>query len=322
MAAITLGACGNNNDDSSEQRPPDVMAGIQKISDKEIVATYDGGEVTGEEFKAYWGVTRLFLSPTFDQIAMMDPTLNETLLKRLIGFKIIEERADDETQKAELERAIKDLDELKYYLNQSDEQSFSVILEESQITEQQLLDYLAQSNIVHTVIANEVDDETLNKEYEQLKAEHRYDMADVRHILIRLQDDSGKDLRTKEEALELALEIKKKLDAGESMAELAEQYSEDGGSSQAGGLYENHSVNDWVPEFRQATIELPLNEVSEPVESAFGYHIIRVEERETLPLDQVKEDVRNIATQNGIAEFIEDEVPGLLKEIQLPQPEA
>lgn len=106
------------------------------------------------------------------------------------------------------------------------------------------------------------------------------------------------------------------------MAELAEQYSEDGGSSQAGGLYENHSVNDWVPEFRQATIELPLNEVSEPVESAFGYHIIRVEERETLPLDQVKEDVRNIATQNGIAEFIEDEVPGLLKEIQLPQPEA
>lgn len=106
------------------------------------------------------------------------------------------------------------------------------------------------------------------------------------------------------------------------MEELAEEFSEDPGSKNNGGLYENANVNMWVPEFREAAITLPLKEVSEPVETAYGFHVIRVEERETLSYEEVSSDIRKNLVQQEIADYVGQTVPDLIRAIHLPSPQS
>lgn len=58
-----------------------------------------------------------------------------------------------------------------------------------------------------------------------------------------------------------------------------QKYSEDPGSAEKGGLYENTPVSTWVEAFKEAAKTLPLNKISDPVETEYGYHIMKVEAR-------------------------------------------
>lgn len=97
------------------------------------------------------------------------------------------------------------------------------------------------------------------------------------HILIAYAGASGVDesvTRTKEEALAFAQDLKGQLDGGSSFAELARTHSDGPSASQAGSLGE-FGRGDMVAPFEQAAFTLGKNEVSDPVETRFGYHLIR-----------------------------------------------
>jgi parvulin-like peptidyl-prolyl isomerase len=80
--------------------------------------------------------------------------------------------------------------------------------------------------------------------------------------------------RSKEEALALAQEIATKAKAeGADFAALAKEYS-DGPSGPRGGDLGTFSPGQMVAPFSEATIKLAIGEVSDPVETQFGYHII------------------------------------------------
>ncbi len=71
-----------------------------------------------------------------------------------------------------------------------------------------------------------------------------------------------------------ALEIQEKLKNGESFAKLAEQYSLDGSRKRGGDLgFFGKGV--MVKPFEEAAFKLNINEISEPVKTQFGYHIIK-----------------------------------------------
>lgn len=321
-AVILLSACGGKQ--NAEPEAPGQAQAIMDIPDDMIVAEYEGGEVTGAELKAYRGVTRLFVGPTYDQLESLDPKIHETLIARIVAFETLQERADDQMRQEESERAKRDLDELKNYISQQSGQEITLdqMLDEAGITEEQLMDYLVQSNIVHAVMAEDIDEESVKSEYDRLAAENYFDLASVRHILIRFTNDAGEEIRTKEEARERAEEIIQMIKDGRPMEELAEEFSEDPGSKNNGGLYENANVNMWVPEFREAAITLPLKEVSEPVETAYGFHVIRVEERETLSYEEVSSDIRKNLVQQEIADYVGQTVPDLIRAIHLPSPQS
>ena len=78
---------------------------------------------------------------------------------------------------------------------------------------------------------------------------------------------------------ETAKEVMGKLDAGEDFAELAKEYSIDPGSKENGGELGFFGRGDMVPEFDEAAFSLAAGEISEPVKTDFGYHIIQVEEK-------------------------------------------
>jgi len=111
----------------------------------------------------------------------------------------------------------------------------------------------------------------------------------ARHILIKLTEVvSESDGKKKMDA------IKERLDNGEKFEVLARQFSEDGSASNGGDL---GWVNpgDTVPQFEKAMNELKDNQISEPIRSPFGWHIIQVLERRKQ--DMSKEAARLKARQ-------------------------
>ena len=77
---------------------------------------------------------------------------------------------------------------------------------------------------------------------------------------------------------------------------MAKQYSKDPGTKDNGGLLGFFSRGQMVPSFEEAAFALKPNEVSDPVQSRFGWHLILVEEKRQKPLpkfEEVKERILN-----------------------------
>ncbi|MCB1679493.1 MAG: peptidylprolyl isomerase [Halioglobus sp.] len=98
--------------------------------------------------------------------------------------------------------------------------------------------------------------------------------TEVRHILIKPSEILGDD-----EARELAASLKARAEAGEHFADLARQYSKDIGSAQEGGELGWTMPGQMVPEFEQAVNDTAVGEISDPVRTQFGWHIVKVEGR-------------------------------------------
>ena len=103
---------------------------------------------------------------------------------------------------------------------------------------------------------------------------HVVTQTHARHILIR----SG-ELDDSELARDRLLKIRQRIVAGEDFAMLAKSQSEDPGSGAEGGDLGWVNPGDMVPAFEQAMDGLELNEISQPVRTQFGWHILQVLER-------------------------------------------
>lgn len=94
--------------------------------------------------------------------------------------------------------------------------------------------------------------------------------------------------RTKEEALARAQEVARKAQAeGADFAALAKEYS-DGPSGPTGGDLGNFAPGDMVQPFSEATLRLAVGEVSDPIETPFGYHVIRRQQVREIPKASAK----------------------------------
>lgn len=116
------------------------------------------------------------------------------------------------------------------------------------------------------------------------------------HILIRFKGSAvplkpnEKDL-TEQEALAKAQDIRKQLLAGGDFATIAKAESDDAGSGAKGGDLGTFRKGQMVPQFDQAAFSLPVGEVSEPVKTQFGYHIIKIVSRTEKPFDEAKPQI-------------------------------
>ena len=121
-----------------------------------------------------------------------------------------------------------------------------------------------------------VDDEELRAVYERRKADFQTpEQRDASHILLSLDD--GADEAAVAVARERLEELKRQIDGGASFAELAREYSDDPGSARQGGSLGPISRGVMDAAFEDAVFKLALDEVSDPVRSAFGLHLIKVD---------------------------------------------
>ncbi|MGX4601528.1 peptidylprolyl isomerase [Faecalimicrobium sp. JNUCC 81] len=153
-----------------------------------------------------------------------------------------------------------------------------------------------------------ISDEDIKKYYEDNKKEFYEDKVRASHILISTVDENNKPLSEakKAEAKKKAEDILKKAKSGEEFANLAKEYSDDKGSGTKGGDLDFFEKGAMVPEFEAAAWGLKVGEISELVETQFGYHIIKVTDKsqKQLTFDEVKDTIKDKLLGNKYTETI------------------
>lgn len=129
----------------------------------------------------------------------------------------------------------------------------------------------------------EVTDEEVKEYYENMKQE-----VQAKHILVE-------DEKTANEVIE-------KLNNDGDFATLAKEYSTDSSSAENGGNLDYFSTGDMVYPFEQAAYNLEVGEVSEPVQSDYGYHIIKVTDK------REKEDTSSLGTFDEMKDQLKTEL--------------
>lgn len=153
-----------------------------------------------------------------------------------------------------------------------------------------------------------VTEEDIRKAYQEETAGDK--TASVRHILLLTQ---GKTEAEKAEARKKIEDILVKAKAGEDFAALAKQYSEDPGSKDNGGLYENFGRGQMVKPFEDAAFLVPVGQISGVVETSYGYHIILVVDRkkETRPFEEVRAEIESRLKDVKQGTVVEDHIKSL-----------
>ena len=140
-----------------------------------------------------------------------------------------------------------------------------------------------------------LSDEALHKVYDEaVKQMGNEQEVHARHILVPTED----------EAKAIAAELKK----GADFATLAKEKSKDPGAADGGDLG-YFTKDQMVPEFSDAAFKLDKGQISDPVHTQFGWHIIKVEDKRTKPtptFDQVKAQLTNYVEHRAQAEMVDN----------------
>ena len=152
-----------------------------------------------------------------------------------------------------------------------------------------------------------VDDSEIQQYFDENRASFsKPEVRQASHILIKPDDDES---QADEKALEKANNILTQIKAGADFAELAKKESADKGSANNGGDLGVISSGVMVKPFEDAVFALAQDEVSDPVKSDFGYHIIKLTAltpEQIPPFEEVKEEIATkIKSDNAVNQFVE-----------------
>jgi peptidyl-prolyl cis-trans isomerase C len=140
-----------------------------------------------------------------------------------------------------------------------------------------------------------VTDDAMKKVYaDAIKDVGNEQEVSARHILVESEDD----------AKAISAELKK----GGDFAAIAKEKSKDPGSKDTGGDLGFFTKDQMVPEFAEAAFKLDKGQVSDPVKSQFGWHVIRVDDKRTKQpptFEQVKDQIENFVQRKAQAELIQ-----------------
>jgi peptidyl-prolyl cis-trans isomerase C len=153
---------------------------------------------------------------------------------------------------------------------------------------------LLMETMLHAEAKTAVTDAAMHKVYDEAAKQIGGEKEiRARHILVESED----------EAKAILAELKK----GTDFAELARLKSKDPGAAAEGGDLGYFSKDQMVAEFSDAATKLDKGQLSDPVKTQFGWHVIKVEDkrdRPVPPFDQVKEQIENYVVRRAQAEVI------------------
>lgn len=181
-------------------------------------------------------------------------TFGEVVLEQKIIKEVFEEKYGDNVTKEMVEDKLQEVID-----SYPSEEQFKESIKMESVTIDEVKEDVRMSLLTLEAFKEyePIDEDELKEAYEDMLPAG----MTVRHIFV--EDES------------VIFDVKEKLENGEDFVELVEEYSEDEGSIQNGGEYE--LVRDvFVEEFEKASLELELDEISDVVESEYGYHIIQL----------------------------------------------
>jgi foldase protein PrsA len=198
------------------------------------------------------------------------------------------------------------------------EGQFESVLEQNNLTEDQLKESM-RTSIIATAVQDDilkdvtVTDDEVQTYYDENK-EAKYVVgagATVAHILISEKDSDGSI--DYDASLQKANSLKTQIDGGSDFATLAKENSTDPGSKDKGGSYGFMPYNStqFVTEFMDAFKTLKEGQVSEPVKSQYGYHLIKatgLKQEEVTSLDKVKDEIKSTVLQQKQSDTFKNKI--------------
>lgn len=226
-----------------------------------------------------------------DDIEISQDELNDLLVKKhgletlnsLISETIIKLEIDKADINIPDEEVEEEFDSMAAQYGGMEE--LKAAMAQANLTEKEIKDEIKTSLSLEKLLQPQMDinDAEVSKYYEENKANFiQAEQINASHILV------------KEEAQ--AKDIAKKLEAGEDFAELAKTYSIDEANKENGGSLGFFERGEMVEEFDEVAFKLKEGQISEPVKTNFGYHIIKVQEKKeaiTTKLEDSSEDIKN-----------------------------
>jgi len=173
----------------------------------------------------------------------------------------------------------------------------------------QTMGHLAAAAVTEITNHASVDEAPLRAYYEQHKAQ--FEQVHARHILVRVKGSvapvkAGEKDLTEDEALARVEQLRKQLLSGADFAALAAKESDDAASAARGGELDVFGHGQMVPEFDRAVFALKVGEISEPVRTPFGYHLIRVDTKEARPLEELRPELERRLRPEVAQQIVED----------------
>jgi peptidyl-prolyl cis-trans isomerase C len=174
------------------------------------------------------------------------------------------------------------------------DQVFQQTLEQQHMTEAEFRDDVRQGLRITGLIDAELSARApvTAEQVNQFYASNSFQQGErvrASHILIAVPENA--DAATKDAARTKATEILTQVKGGADFAELAKQHSQDPGSGPRGGDLDYFERGQMVGQFEEAAFALASGQTSELVETRFGYHIIKVVDKQaarTIPLEEVR----------------------------------
>lgn len=155
---------------------------------------------------------------------------------------------------------------------------------------------LMQRLFIETTIKNNLTDEKLKARYAKVVKDRSNVMEyKVSHILVKTEEE--------------AKLVKKKLDEGKNFVELAKEYSLDSNKEEGGSL-PYFSRGQMVPDFENAVEKLKINQISNPVKTEFGYHLIKLEAKRAAKVASF-EELKTKLSEEISSEFIQEYIEQL-----------
>lgn len=264
-------------------------------NDNKIALSVNGNDINVKEIKLYLNIQKKLFEIVFGSSDIWSQEIQGSSL-----YSVCKDATKDEIVKIKLvmekakELGIEIDEETKQQLkSQVEAEDAKLICDYYGITTDEMLKVLEES-VTNELVAKYVYD-TLDHtshthdDINELKDEFSYD---IRHILILTQDKTDAEIKL---AKELAESIFVRVNNGEDFAKLANEYSEDGGSNTNGGLYENVKLGQFVSELEDIALNGETGEIYQGiVESVYGYHIVKLEDKRTEKVSMTDEEKNTI----------------------------
>jgi parvulin-like peptidyl-prolyl isomerase len=276
-----------------------------------IVATIDGEPITAYQVKKFSSdsIRGRQLNASMDKAALLDALITDKLIQKEVSDKGVVVRDED------VERYIGAIKER----NNLDDEKLKTALAGQGLTmdgyRKQIREEIERDQLIAREIRGKVSvtPEEVQRYYEAHLSEYSTpEKLQVAHIVFRLDEGASGDQVAAVTAK--AEEVHQRIKKGADFAEMAKQYSEDP-SKDSGGDLGWFKQGEMLESFEKAAMRLKVGEVSEPVRTKAGLHIIKLEGREGAAHqkldelgDQIKQQLYNAALEERFQKWLTEDL--------------
>ncbi|MBU0553677.1 peptidylprolyl isomerase [Myxococcota bacterium] len=329
--------------DAALQAVQKTSKGLQKLQAKvnnelELpagpIARVNGVEINKAEFiEKYKKMTRTFTSRKKAVPENLSRRYQQSILNQLIDQELLDQKIKSE--KIEVTEAELENEFVEYKKMFRTDQNFERYLRSSNGDIQQIKDNI-KHNIAVTKLLEKTSDlkvteEDIKKYYDENL--NRYKIKEqirASHVLIKVKDDANKNEANEKEALARAEAVyKEAIKPNIKFSDVAKKHSE-GPTRSKGGDLSFFARGRMDPKFEEVAFAMKVNEISKPIRSKFGYHVIKVTDRKegrVRPFDEVKDSIskllENKQNRKAKAALLKDlrsaaKIDKLLPDLQTP----